>query len=179
MKKLIRFLKRILGIGDKSSDYSITVDRSQELPNVVTSEFKFIIGKIKCDKGEVALCDTAIKELNRIFNLKEFKDDVLNFKYSDGSNGIDVLNNFRKQVNVVNISFFYGSFMQNKVYKTVGLDNGTGVVFVNRYFVDDVKTLTSLCAHEISHALGYSHQSAKDYYSVPYTLNRLVEKYFN
>lgn len=74
----------------------------------------------------------------------------------------------------VKVEFFYGTFMQNYVYKTMGYDVGDGVVYANSFYIDTPELLVSLIFHEKAHDLGFHHYGVMDT-SAPYTMNRISE----
>lgn len=69
------------------------------------------------------------------------------------------------------VNIFTGSWWQNHISKTMGYDIGDGVVYMNRYYVDDAKTIGSLILHEAEgHGQGFHHYGVMAT-SIPYKWN--------
>jgi hypothetical protein len=132
--------------------------------------------------AEYELTKKAVQVLNKGCKLAKFKALVLQAKFTE-TNGLtnqQIYNKLMEHVNLVKVSFFNGSFRQNYIWKTVGLDVGDGVVYVNRHFVTNEKALASLILHETCHKLGFSHLiKGGKYTSIPYTCNRIIEEVMN
>jgi hypothetical protein len=130
--------------------------------------------------AEYDLTKKAVEVLNKGCKLAKFKALVLEAKFTE-TNGLtndEIYNKLSEHVNLVKVSFFNGSFRQNYIWKTVGLDVGDGVVYVNRHFVTNEKALASLILHETCHKLGFSHFHYKPT-SVPYVMNDIIEECMN
>jgi hypothetical protein len=80
-----------------------------------------------------------------------------------------------RSATTLRISFFNGSWWQNKVAKTIGYDveSMPDTVHMNRNFVTNATMVATNLLHEAAHARGYRHRSARDYRSVPYAMNKI------
>lgn len=93
---------------------------------------------------------------------------------NDLTNG-QILKSITRDKYVLNFEFFDGTYMQNYVYKTMGYDVGDGVVYMNRFYVHDAKTIMSLSLHEGAHGKGFHHYNKWVWSSVPYKMNSISE----
>lgn len=126
----------------------------------------------------IELSKQAILKANEVLKSDCFKIKILNGKFTE-NNGLTNLKIYEllssKKIKG-NITFFYGTFYQNHIAKTVGIDKGTGVVFANSYYVGDSDTLASLILHEAEgHGQGFHHYGVKET-SVPYSLNSIYDE---
>lgn len=113
----------------------------------------------------------------KVVNSSQFRDEVISAQFTSTN---DLTNQQIYQALVtgdmlINVSLFDGSFKQNHIWKTMGLDDGDGVVYANRYFIDNPYDLASLIMHEFAHERGFHHDSPTEYSSVPYSMNSIFE----
>lgn len=107
-----------------------------------------------------------------------FKDRVLNAKFTENKvlSNQQIYNLFSSKEVVTDFSMFDGSFMQNYVWKTQGLDVGDGVVYANRFYIQNAIDVGDLILHEaLGHGMGFSHKGVKAT-SVPYQLNNFYRE---
>lgn len=170
---------RSLFVGANNSELPpVVIDPVDSLPNMKKHPVIHTgIIKNATAKEEIMIYD-AIVLLQDILADPLFYDEVMAQKFTE-TNGLsnqEIYDLLCKNVLVANVSMFTGNWKQNFLWHTVGLDIGDGFVYANRYFVQDTKTLASLIMHEMLHGLGFSHHGVK-YTSVPYTFNRIIEKF--
>ena len=181
---MISFFKRMYFrfFGSKAQVIPIVVP-SVEIPAEYGLTPGFYIGKVEgATAGELIMVGEAVELLQRHVMTPRFRAAVLSkiFTSFNGLSNAQIADKFQTSALSVNVKFFTGSFKQNRIYKTVGLDSSTDdFVWANRYFVKDKKTLASLILHELAHSLGFSHSSAKEYTSVPYQMNTILEALMN
>lgn len=137
------------------------------------------LGEIKgAINREDELIRDAIAYANHAMQTECFREMLLSAVLTE-TNGLDasqIYDLFTSKKVRINVTMFYGSYMQNYVYKTMGYDIGDGVVYANRFFVQDPATLGSLIIHEAQgHGQGFHHDGKKET-SVPYTLNKIFEE---
>lgn len=157
------------------------VELPEDIPPVVVGEqFKnLILGKIKdATDQEVVMIKKAFAFLTEVYSSHFFREEILdaNFTNTMGLSNYEIFQRLTTSEITINVEMFTGTWRQNKVYHTVGYDDGDEYVHANRYFVQDPITMMSLMAHETAHALGFHHDSASEYTSVPYMLNAITEK---
>lgn len=157
----------------------VTVSNPPDYSGIVTSKVK--LGKVSgAINYEPAMIEKAVYYVDRVVVSDAFRDEVLKaqFTSTNNLNNEEIYHVLTDGIIVVNVTMFYGSFIQNKVYKTVGLDNGSGIVFANRYFVKTAFDMGSLILHEYAHQKGFHHESAAEKSSVPYTMNAIFSTVF-
>lgn len=156
------------------------IDNSERVINTKGHPVLEYVSCVGTDK-EVWICNLAIQIANTALASKEFNSDLMKdpMTSTNGLTNQGVFEKISQFVMPVRVKFFDGSWMQRR-WGTVGLDKGDGVVYANRYFVQDEKVLASLICHEaLGHQNGFSHTSSKELTSVPYRLNRAVEACLN
>lgn len=139
----------------------------------------FTLGAVKgATKTELDLAHEAVHMMNKVLVSDVFRSAVLAAKFTStrGVSNDKIYEMYTKSEHMVNIEFFTGTWRQNNVWRTVAYDNADEFVHVNRVFVTEWVTLASTCFHEIAHALGFSHKSASEHTSVPYTMNEIFEE---
>lgn len=127
---------------------------------------------------ESALIKESIRRDQAVLASDCAKTEVLSSTYTTTTDTPEMIwTKLLKNPKQINVTMFYGSWLQNYGYKTVGIDKGDGIVYANRFYVKDADTLGSLNLHEgEGHGQGYTHESALDSSSQPYTMNRVYEK---
>lgn len=171
---------RSLFVGANNSELPpVVIDPVDSLPN--DKKYPDIrLGEIKnATDQEAVMISKAVKLLQDVVSDPLFYEEVMAQKFTE-NNGLsnqEIYDLLCKNVLFANVSMFTGNWKQNFVWHTVGLDTEyDNFVHANRYFVQDAKTLASLIMHEMLHGLGFSHHGVK-YTSVPYTFNRIIEKF--
>lgn len=137
-----------------------------------------LVEVVNASESEAHTAGRAVLLVERVVRHPSFKTMVMDAKFTStgGKTNAEIYDIFTKSQVPVKVSMFTGTYMQNKVWKTVGFDDvNDDYVHANRYFVQDEDTLASLIIHEVAHALGFSHASASEYTSVPYQMNRICE----
>lgn len=148
-------------------------------PAVTTSDLYDVeLGTVKnADLKQQEQIKIAIGYMKQVLASDCFEDRILTGKFTE-TNGLtneQILNIVHSRVFTINFEFFYGTRMQNYVYKTMGYDIGDGVVYMNSFYVEDAKTIMSLAMHEaLGHGLGFTDEGYK-YTSFPYKLNEISE----
>jgi len=130
---------------------------------------------------EITMISQATKLLQGALKTAKFKELVLSTSFTETNNltNEEIYEKLCANVLVVNVVMFTGSFRQNHIWRTVGLDTkGDDFVYANRYFVQDAKVLASLILHEMCHGLGFGHYGEKST-SVPYRMNDIIEECMN
>lgn len=127
---------------------------------------------------EKALFNEAVENVNVIYSSQCFRDEVINAKFTNTNNlnNEQIYSQFVDHKLIANVSFFYGTFKQNYVWKTVGYVNGDGKIYVNRFYVKTADKLASNIMHEKAHDIGFKHKTSTEYSSVPYSMNRIYKK---
>lgn len=150
-------------------------------PAVTTSDsYDVELGTVKnADLKQQEQIKIAIGYMKQVLSSDCFEDRILTGEFTE-TNGLtneQILNIVHSRVFTINFEFFYGTRMQNYVYKTMGYDIGDGVVYMNSFYVEDAKTIMSLAMHEaLGHGLGFSHRvRGQEYSSFPYKLNEISE----
>ncbi len=138
----------------------------------------FYLGKVKgAYPNEIEIIKSAVQLVAEVVRSDHFYKQVIAAKFTstNGKSNLEIYQAFTTRAITVNVAMFTGSFMQNRVYHTVGYDNDDEFVHANRYFVQDANTLGSLIIHEVAHSLGFHHESASESTSVPYSMNKIFE----
>lgn len=187
LSRIWNFVKRIFGRGQAASapveQVPAPAPIEQAPPPVIEplpESSNLVVGDITgATEGEKQMILTAIGYLHQVFDSKQFKDAVMNAKFTN-TNGLTNAKIYKLIMStkmVVNVDYFNGNWKQNHVWHTVGFeDPNDDYVHANRYFVQDAVTMMSLIAHELMHEpLGFHHDSASEYTSVPYYMNTIVE----
>lgn len=141
---------------------------------------KLVLGKITgASTNEVEMIKRSIILANDIMSSECFKNQILKSKFTN-TNGLSnqqIFELLAKKPMLANVEIFDGSWKQNYVWKTMGIDQGDGVVYVNRFFLSTDLVLASLIMHEDEgHQNGFHHSSSTDYNSIPYSINRIAEE---
>lgn len=120
----------------------------------------------------------AVDIANEVMASECFKNRILKTKFTE-TNGLSneqIFQKLAKNAITIDVEMFEGDWWDNYFYKVVGIDKGTGVVFMNRFFVKDVLTAASLSIHEAEgHGQGFTHYGTH-LTSVPYQMNRIFEE---
>lgn len=177
---MFNFFKKFFKLGD--SGFVVPTESPSVVGSLtpITNESttKVFLGEVKgASNLELAMTVRSVFVMDQIIISDEFKDEVLKslFTSTNGLTNQQIYNTLTDEPIIMNVTFFTGSFVQNRVYKTVGLDNGSGIVYANRFFVQNVMTLTSLMMHEFAHQKGFHHKSASEKTSVPYMMNTIFD----
>jgi hypothetical protein len=183
---LLRLLALVL-IGCSQISPEGTKDPT-DIPQVPSVETKFTV-KIEASNytsGQAEKLARVEKEIERIFNSEEFKVEVLiSGPYSSTTlSPEDIYEKLMKGAETLNPSENRQMDLEVEMYfkkytKVVGYTYpGSNKVMTNSKFHDkyDHCRVASNLTHEWSHKLGFSHSSASDSRSVPYSLNRIIEK---
>lgn len=154
-----------------------------EKPYIVFSSKPFVelTSTINATTSEVIMINEAITLSNKVMSTECFRNMVLDAKFTEtaGLTNGQIYNLIASKKMMVKIEMFNGSFYQNHIAKTMGIDKGDGIVYANRYFIKDAETLGSLILHEAEgHGQGFHHYETKST-SVPYTLNAIYDKCLN
>lgn len=150
--------------------------------DMVSSSFvsypMLVKGSFAGKSNESVLFDEAVEKVNAIYGSECFREEVKNAKFTNTNNlnNDEVYLQFVNHRLLANVSFFYGTFKQNYIWKTVGYVNGDGRIYVNRFYVKSSDKLASNIMHEKAHDVGFRHSSSTEYSSVPYTMNRIFDK---
>jgi hypothetical protein len=182
-KRIFNWFKRKLGFGAVVSIPKVPTTEptievaapTNPLGSVATS--KVILGNVQgIIAGEYKMIAEAVELANKVLSSQEFKDEVLKTRFTstEGMTNADIFKKMTEQA-IVNVTMFYGSYMQNFVWKTQGYEQGDGVVYANRYFITKAHEMASLIIHEVSHQKGFHHVHAGEYTSVPYRMNEIFE----
>jgi len=156
---------------------SVVVDvKDQEVNTTERPAIK--IGEIVTNvDGENEMVEAGFNYAKRVFASDCFRDKVLDgtFTNTNGLSNSQIYEVFLGSVITVNVTMFYGTRIQNYIYKTKGYDIGDGVVYANRFFIDTPAEIGSLILHELGHQKNFHHSSASDYNSIPYSFNQFYE----
>jgi hypothetical protein len=128
---------------------------------------------------ETTMCKTALGYLFRVLASDSFKTKVLaaQFTETNGQTNQQIYDAYTTTTIVINVSFFSGTLIQDKIEHTEGYECGDGYCHINRDFIRTAYETTSIMAHEIGHEpLGFSHiDPPEDQTSIPYLMNSIVE----
>ncbi len=136
------------------------------------------LGEVKnATSEEVQMVRDAAALVERVVSSAEFRARVLDFAFtSTGSqSNAQIYERLTSGTMMIRVTMFTGSWIENHVWHTQGRDIGDGVVYANRYFIDDAHAMGSLILHEYAHQRGYHHESASESSSVPYAMNEIFE----
>lgn len=179
---MFRFIKKLFGFGSVVKvPQPIKTDAGDSSPDPLkngSSAPDIIPGIITgASDAEKAMILTAITYVKRVVYSPEFRDAVIFAKFTStkGLSNREIYEKFTNSYLVVNVDHFTGNWKQNHVWHTVGYEAGDGFIHSNRAFVTDAMTMGSLILHELAHTLGFSHSSASEATSVPYTCNRIFD----
>lgn len=178
--KIINFFKRLFG-------YKVVPVESipdQGIPNLPTHSPEtdgsgipsINLGKVYGNTTkEYNIILTALVHIRDVVYSDIFRELVLSAKFTNtnGKTNLEIYNMYANGIFVLNIAVFTGSFYQNRVTHTEGYENGDGYIHINRYFINDSLAYGSIMLHELAHQLGFSHESAIEYSSVPYGMNEI------
>lgn len=124
------------------------------------------------ERSEMPFLDRSVQNADKTLWSDCFrKPPTWKLTSNKGKSWEQIVDDLRAKKWLINIDWFYGSFMQNRIWKTQGYDNGDGYVHANRFFIYEEAEMGSLILHETLHRAGYSHSSAGEYTSAPYTAN--------
>ena len=154
---------------------------------------KFIKVDDSFDNETSEILDFAIKELERIFNTAEFKEEVLKAKLKVGNKGFSNLqiyelimsgeNKRMKEPKDYSIDIRLKVFDEYFGHGNFGITNmTTRVTRTHRCFIleNDVKCYISHLAHEYMHQIGFVDKRTwlfgKKTKSVPYKIGNIVDK---
>lgn len=137
------------------------------------------LGEIKnATSDEAQMIREAALLLERVVTSEEFRTRVLDFAFTstDGQSNAQIYEHLTSGTMMIRVTMFTGSWIENHVWHTEGRDIGDGVVYANRYFIDDARQMGSLILHEYAHQRGYHHESASESSSVPYAMNAIFDQ---
>lgn len=163
------------------------------LPAVVTpvqtahsSVPKITLGPVTNEDGspatpaQMAMATKSVEEANELLRSESFRRKVLDGKFTE-TNGLtnsQIYDILVARPITIGIQFFYGSRMQNYVWKTMGIDKGDGIVYANTFYIDTPELLGSLYMHEgEGHGQNFHHYDIAET-SVPYQFNDFFDSYF-
>jgi len=131
------------------------------------------IGNVEGNEAE--LLTLGVESANRVLQSPCFRDTLLNKRLTStwGRSNRAVYESLTSPQVHLEVSFFMGTKKQNYRYKTVGYFTDPNKVFMNRFFVTTADDIADNLIHEAAHARGYIHRSARQFSSVPYTMNAL------
>jgi len=137
------------------------------------------VGKIRAiNDEERQMVVGAFIIVRDVIGSKFFEEETLKFKFDPdlvrGLTNQQILDLYRNTIMTANIEMFYGSFMENKVWKTNAYEaNEEGFIRINRYFINNSVDVGSTILHELGHApLGFTHPNLEQN-SVSYGMNRI------
>lgn len=140
-----------------------------------------LTGTINAKPEEVKLINEAIKLSNTVMATECFRNAILDGKFTEtnGLTNTQIYDLIASKKMSVKVQMFTGNFYQNYIAKTMGIDKGNGIVYINRFFVKDADEMASLILHEAEgHGQGFHHYDVKST-SVPYSLNSIYDKCSN
>lgn len=123
-------------------------------------------------EANYAIYKEAVAKANAVAQSDCFRDFIFKAKFTETNDltNQQIYEKFSEYDTVANVEFFYGTWKQNYVYKTQGIDIGDGVVYANTFFISTADDLASLILHEAAHQRGHVHNGVKST-SVPYSMN--------
>lgn len=141
---------------------------------------KMILGKITgATDDEVKMIRQAIDNANKIMASDCFMNRILEAKFTETNklSNSQIWNLLSEKPIKIGAEMYDGSWKENYVWKTMGYDIGDGVVYMNRFFVEDALTISSLSTHEAEgHGQGFRHDNEDAMETtVPYKLNDFIE----
>lgn len=140
---------------------------------------RLILGEVSgATPAETYKVNHAISLVNNTMATECFRNKFIAAKFTNtkGLTNEQIYNALVNGKRMARVEIFDGTWTQNYVYKTMGYDIGDGVTYVNRFYLSTDLILGSLIVHEaLGHGSGFSHSSASDYRSVPYSLNNFIE----
>lgn len=127
---------------------------------------------------EIVMIEKGFEMANLVLASDWFKGRVLSavFTETNGLTNQQIYDKLASDPIRVDVEMFTGTRWQNYVSKTMGYDIGDGVVYMNRFYVEDAETVGSLSTHEgEGHGQNFRHDFVKAT-SVPYQWNDLIEE---
>jgi hypothetical protein len=135
-------------------------------------------------RKEIRTLDQAVEIVNKAINDPKFHTLVLAQKFTSTKDhpatvlakllsGADLMD--PKEDHEIDVDFVMYYRWWSKVIGFVV--DGERTIHTNRKYFGDPVSCASNLVHEYMHLLGYSHYSARDYRSVPYTLGNLIDSY--
>lgn len=123
--------------------------------------------------NEKAIFLDGITNANKVLQSDCFEKAVLeaHFTEANGLTNEQIYILLASKLKTIGVKIFTGTFTQNYIYKTMGLEGtGDGVIGINRHFVDTAYEIGSVVLHEFAHNFGFKHFGEKST-SIPYTFN--------
>lgn len=128
---------------------------------------------------EMTMLKTAEDEDNQVLSSDCFKNNVLNFPFTERNvddttaelTNQQIYDHISTKPVKYGVNVYDGTWWQRHVSKTMGYDIGDGVVYMDRYFADTPEIMGSLNLHEAEgHGQGFHHYYVFDT-SIPYKFN--------
>lgn len=117
---------------------------------------------------------------NKMLTSGCFRDELRKAKLTNtnGDSAKQVYEKLTSSPTKLTVELFNGSFLQNHIWRTVGYEDERfpNTTFMNRYFVNSVSMAADNLLHEAAHSRGYRHRNAKEFTSVPYTMNAIYDQ---
>lgn len=137
------------------------------------------LGKINATQYQIdSFINPGNAQANYVLKTKCLKNKILDGTFTE-TNGLsnsqiwDVLSSNKITTGVV---FFYGTWTQNYVYKTMGYDVGDGNIYANSFYIDTPALFGSMELHESEgHQQGFHHYNVFAT-SLPYQLNDFFDE---
>lgn len=151
-----------------------------------TGEIKFPEYKSGIKLGKISAAQDQINSIinpghiyaDEVWRSDCLEDKIIGAKFTEtnGLTNVQILDVVNHSAPTVGVVFFYGTYMQNYVWKTMGYENGDGNVYANSFYIDEPKEFGSLELHEIAHdPLGFRHDGVFAT-SIPYQFNNFFDE---
>lgn len=153
------------------SEGPVVSPQAAHVPQMILKEIR------GATNDELEMIKKGFNDANIILKSECFHQKVITGKYTEdnGQTPGQIWKHISENPIEVSAEMFYGTRMQNYVYKTMGYDIGDGTVYMNRFYVDKPFTVMSLSTHEgEGHGQGYHHYGVFST-SIPYQWNDFIE----
>lgn len=124
---------------------------------------------------EAELLKEGVRSANKVLRSLCFRDKLLNRRLTStrGRLNTAIYESLTSPRVELELYFFTGTRRQNYRYRTVGYFTGPNQIYMNRFFVKTAEQIADNLLHEAAHSRGYTHRSARESSSIPYTMNAL------